>query len=74
MSMGKKSKAVDIGVNDRVSVFLELAEAHRVIGEQVSSFHQQNMKGVFRVWDKKINIWMFLLHFVLFFNLYAANL
>ena len=26
-----------IGVNDRVSVFLELAEAHRLLGNQVNS-------------------------------------
>ena len=33
LSSGKQS--VQISVNDRVSVFLELAEAHRVLGEQV---------------------------------------
>ncbi|KAJ8306896.1 hypothetical protein KUTeg_014980 [Tegillarca granosa] len=30
----RKVKAQDISVNDRVSVFLELAEAHRLLGEQ----------------------------------------
>ncbi|KAK3106370.1 hypothetical protein FSP39_018677 [Pinctada imbricata] len=30
----KKAKVQEISVNDRVSVFLELAEAHRVLGEQ----------------------------------------
>lgn len=30
----KKGKATAISVNDRVSVFLELAEAHRLLGEQ----------------------------------------
>ena len=28
-------KSVNISTNDRVSVFLELAEAHRLAGEQV---------------------------------------
>ncbi|ELU05036.1 hypothetical protein CAPTEDRAFT_159405 [Capitella teleta] len=30
----KQKKAIKIGVNDRVSVYLELAEAHRMLGEQ----------------------------------------
>lgn len=33
--MQKKVKAQDISVNDRVSVFLELAEAHRLLDEKV---------------------------------------
>ena len=33
-SAGKKERNV-ISVNDRVSVFLELADAHRLLGEQV---------------------------------------
>ena len=33
LSSGKQT--AQISVNDRVSVFLELAEAHRVLGEQV---------------------------------------
>ncbi len=32
---GSKPKKIDISVNDRVSVFLELAEAHRILGQQV---------------------------------------
>lgn len=34
--MAKKGKVPDIGTNDRVSVFLELAEAHTALGETVS--------------------------------------
>lgn len=33
--MAKKGKVPDIGTNDRVSVFLELAEAHTALGETV---------------------------------------
>lgn len=32
----KKARSTPISLSDRVSVFLELAEAHRLIGEQVS--------------------------------------
>ena len=35
--VGSKSKKVDISVNDRVSVFLELAEAHRTLDQQVNT-------------------------------------
>lgn len=35
-SAGSKGKGQQISINDRVSVFLELAEAHRNLGEQVS--------------------------------------
>ena len=34
---GSRSKKVDISVNDRVSVFLELAEAHRTLDQQVKN-------------------------------------
>lgn len=36
--MAKKGKGTDISTNDRVSVFLELAEAHTALGETVSFF------------------------------------
>lgn len=36
--MAKKGKGTDISTNDRVSVFLELAEAHTALGETVSLF------------------------------------
>ena len=39
LSAAKKSgKVQEISVNDRVSVFLELAEAHRMLDEQVRHF------------------------------------
>lgn len=34
--MQKKGKVQDISVIDRVSVFLELAEAHRLLDEKVT--------------------------------------
>ena len=40
LSSGKQT--AQISVNDRVSVFLELAEAHRVLGEQVRACIQTN--------------------------------
>ena len=33
--MSGKRKAINISTNDRVSVFLELAQAHRLVDEQV---------------------------------------
>ena len=36
-----------IGVNDRVSVFLELAEAHRLLGNQVYSLLFVNFIALF---------------------------
>jgi methenyltetrahydromethanopterin cyclohydrolase len=36
--MVKKGKVEEIGVNDRVSVFLELAEAHRLLDEKVKNY------------------------------------
>lgn len=36
--MAKKGKVPDISTNDRVSVFLELAEAHTALGETVSLY------------------------------------
>ena len=35
--VGSKPKKIDISVSDRVSVFLELAEAHRILDQQVNA-------------------------------------
>lgn len=44
--MPKKGKVLDISTNDRVSVFLELAEAHTALGETVSDYHVYNSRTI----------------------------
>lgn len=36
---GSKKKTIDITTNERVSVFIELADAHRQLGQTVSLLH-----------------------------------
>ena len=41
-------KSVNITTNDRVSVFLELAEAHRLAGEQVLLLYYTQLLQLYR--------------------------
>lgn len=51
LSAAKKSgKVQEISVNDRVSVFLELAEAHRMLDEQVRHFVVSLHDSLVRCW------------------------